>query len=449
MTEGQQWSFATRQIHSGPASEPAVHPRATPIYLSAGYVFEDFDEAEVRFAGSTSGYVYSRQGNPTVSDAEGRLAALEGGTDAVLVASGQAAVTLALLAVAGAGDHIVASSSIYGGTRGLLLEDLPRFGISATLVDDPHDPAAWAAAIRPETKALFLESIPNARNDLVDLSVVAEIGHAEGVPLIVDNTLATPVLIRPFEHGADVIVHSTSKFLTGNGTALGGAVIFSGSFDWAAEPSLFPHLTTPTSALVGSTFAAEFGGTGALGAYVRKVLAPRLGPVPSPHNAFALIQGIETLSVRVARQTANALIVAQWLDAHDLVESVDYSGLVGNPFFPIAERLLPVGQGSVFTFTLRGGKPVARAAYNAVGLFTRMTHLGDVRSLILHPRTTTHALMSDAELEATGVHEGTIRLAIGLEDPHDLVADLDQAFARAAKELPATPLKGTPLKGRA
>lgn len=433
----QDWSFTTRQIHSGPPSERAVHPRATPIYLSAGYVFEDFDEAEARFAGATSGYVYSRQGNPTVADAEGRLAALEGGSDALLVASGQAAVSLALLGVAGAGDHIVSSSSIYGGTRGLLLEDLPRLRVGATLVENPHDPEEWAAAIRPETKALFLESIPNARNDLVDIETIAAIGHSAGVPLIVDNTLATPVLIRPLEHSADLVVHSTSKFLTGNGTALGGALVFSAAFDWGAVPARYPHLTSPTRALAGSTFTAEFGGRGALGAYVRKVLAPRLGPVPSPHNAFALIQGIETLSVRVARQTANALIVAQWLDAHSLVESVDYSGLVGNPYFPIAERLLPLGQGSVFTFTLRGGKPAARAAYDAVNLFTRMTHLGDVRSLILHPRTTTHALMTEQELDATGVFDGTIRLAIGLEDPHDLVADLDQAFAKAALAVPA------------
>ncbi|MGD8193480.1 O-acetylhomoserine aminocarboxypropyltransferase/cysteine synthase family protein [Herbiconiux sp. P18] len=430
-----QHGFATRQVHAGEGAVDGINPRATPIHLTAGFVFDDFDQARDRFSGVDGGFSYTRLANPTNSAAERRIAALEGGTEAVLVASGQAAVTVAVLALLQSGDHLVSANSIYEGSRGLFLDNLGRLGIETDFVVDANDPLAWELAVRPNTRAFFVESIPNPKNDVVDLSLVAEVAHRHGIPLIVDNTLATPYLLRPLEHGADVVVHSASKFLAGHGSVLGGVVVAGDTFDWSVTAAdgtpAFPHLTAPVLSLGGRSFAEHFG-TGAFLAYARDVVAARFGPTPSPLNAFLIQQGIETLSLRVDRQSHSALAVAEWLETRPEVESVDYSGLASSSYRGLAERYLPNGQGSVFAFTVRGGLEAATAFYDRVALFTRMTHLGDVRSLILHPATTTHAWRSPAQLAEAGIHPGLIRLSVGVEDPADLIADLAQALAATA-----------------
>ncbi|MFC8799925.1 O-acetylhomoserine aminocarboxypropyltransferase/cysteine synthase family protein [Promicromonospora sp. NPDC057138] len=431
--------FATRQVHgdagrdAGASGAPApgrVTPRATPVYLTAGFEFEEWEQAGGHF-GAGEGYAYTRTGNPTTAAVERRIAALEGGADALFVASGQAAVTLALLGLVSAGQRVLAAASLYEGTRGLLLENLPRLGIEADFVDAAADPAAWERAIRPETRVLFLESIPNARNDLPDLAAVADVAHAHGLALVVDNTLATPYLLRPIEHGADVVVHSASKFLAGHGSVLGGVVVDSGTFDPAASGGLYPHLVAP-SRTGGPSVPQRHGGRARL-AYLRETVAPRFGPTPSPLNAFLVGQGIETLSLRVARQSATALEVARWLAFRPEVASVDYCGLDSSPSYALAKRYLPDGQGSVFTFTLHGGAPAARAFVETVEVVTHMTHIGDVRSLVLHPPTTSHVLRTPAEQAAGGVHPGTLRLSIGVEDLPDLIADLERGLAAAVR----------------
>ncbi|WP_419702780.1 O-acetylhomoserine aminocarboxypropyltransferase/cysteine synthase family protein [Promicromonospora sp. NFX87] len=443
--------FATRQVHAGgtehhagaagttrgtaqrTAPERRPTPRATPVYLTAGFEFEEWEQAGGHF-GAGQGYAYTRTGNPTTTAVERRIAALEGGADALFVASGQAAVTVALLGLVAAGQRVLAAASLYEGTRGLLLENLPRLGIEADFVDDATDPAAWERAIRPETRVLFLESIPNARNDLPDLAAVADVAHAHGLALVVDNTLATPYLLRPIEHGADVVVHSASKFLAGHGSVLGGVVVDSGTFDAAASGALYPHLVAP-SRTGGASVAVRHGGLARL-AYVRETVAPRFGPTPSPLNAFLVGQGIETLSLRVARQSATALEVARWLAFRPEVASVDYCGLDSSPSYALAKRYLPDGQGSVFTFTLHGGAPAARAFVEAVEVVTHMTHIGDVRSLVLHPASTSHVLRTPAEQAASGVHPGTLRLSIGIEDLPDLLADLERGLSSASRAVP-------------
>lgn len=396
-------------------------PRATPIYLTAGFVLDDFDTAEHHFA-TGDGFSYTRVGNPTAEAVERRVANLEGGADALLVASGQAAVVVALLGLARAGEHLVSASSIYEGTRGLLLDNLSRLGIETTFVESGAAVDAWESAIRPETRALFVESIPNPKNDLPDLAALADLAHAHGIPLVVDNTLATPYLLRPIEFGADIVVHSASKFLAGHGSVLGGIIVDNGEFDAKRSGALFPHLVTP-GRLGDTSFYDRAGGLARI-AYLRDSVALRFGPTPSPLNAFLIDQGIETLSLRVERSSANALGVARWLEAQPEVESVDYSGLESNPYHPLAERYLPKGQGSVFSFTLRGGLAAARTFVNSLEVFTHMTHLGDVRSLILHPESTSHNQRTSDELAAAGIWPGTLRLSIGIEDLDDLLDDL-------------------------
>ena len=421
--------FATRQIHAGADPGDQHNARATPIYLTAGFAFDDFDQASERFAQPEDGYSYTRVGNPTNAVVERRIADLEGGIGALLVGSGQAAVSTAVLSLAGAGDHLVSAASIYEGSRELFRDTLLRLGIGTSFVHDANDPAAWEAAIRPGTRALFAESIPNPRNDVLDIAAVAAVARRHGIPLIVDSTLATPYLLRPIEHGADIVVHSASKFLTGHGTVLGGVIVDAGRFDFAADPDRYPHLARDLRA-DGRT-VLERAGRATFLAYARSV-ALRHGPVPSPFNAFLILQGIETLSLRVQRHCESAARIAAWLAQHPAVESVDYSGLPGNAYHDLARIYLPRGQGSVFSFTLRGGLAAARAFTDSVRLFTRMTHLGDVRSLVLHPATTTHVHRTPAEREAVGIGPGLLRLSIGLEDADDLVADLDRALAAVA-----------------
>lgn len=419
--------FATRQIHAGVELDQSHRPRATPIYLTAGFVFDDFDEANERFAQADDGYSYSRAGNPTSAAVERRIADLEGGADALLVGSGQAAVSTAVLALVGAGDHIVSANSIYEGSRELFRDNFARLGITTSFVGDANDPEAWEAAIRPETRVLFAESIPNPKNDILDIRAVATVAQRHGIPLIIDNTLATPYLLRPIEHGADIVVHSASKFLAGHGTVLGGVIVDAGRINWTATDGRYPHLSDDRGP-DGRTVADRFG-RAAFSAYARSVVALRQGPSPSPFTAFLLLQGIETLSLRVQRHSESAQRIAEWLEAHPAVESVDYSGLASNPYRPLAEQYLPRGQGSVFAFTLRGGRDAAKTFTNSVRLFTRMTHLGDVRSLVLHPASTTHVNRTEDERVAAGIGQGLLRVSIGLEDVEDLIADLDRALA--------------------
>lgn len=419
------WGFSTRQLHAG-AVPDATRARRTPIHLTAGFSFDSFDEARDRFAGG-DGYTYTRIGNPTTEAVERRLAALEGGVEALVVGSGQAAVSVALLALASAGDHVVAAASLYEGTRNLLTVNLARLGISTTFVEDSDDALAWEEAITDRTRAVLVESIPNPRNDVVDLELVAAAAHRAGVPLVVDSTFATPYLLRPIEHGADVVVHSASKFLAGHGAVIAGVVIDSGRFDWLAHSEAFPHLAA-------SIRSGEAPAERAFLAFARDVIAARLGPTVSPLTAFLLEQGLETLSLRVRHQSRSALLVARWLEGRPEVESVDYSGLASSPSHRLAERYLPLGQGSVFSFTLRGGLEAARGFSDALEVFTRMTHLGDVRSLVLHPASTTHTGRTAEQLAAAGIGPGLLRLSIGIEDLEDLIADLERGLAAASAD---------------
>ena len=420
--------FTTEQVHGGTEPDTAFGARVPPVHLSAGFVFDDFAQARDRFSGEADGYTYTRLGNPTNAAVERRVAVLEGGAEALLVGSGQAAVTVALLGLLQAGDHIVSASSIYEGTRNLFRQNFARLGITVDFVDDASDSRAWAAAIRPATRVLFGESIPNPKNDLLDIDMVSRVAHRHGVPLVVDNTLATPYLLRPIEFGADVVVHSASKFLAGHGTALGGLIVDSGRFPWGSSSRRYPALTEPDLLLAGDTYANRFGARAYL-AYARDVVAARLGPAPAPFNAFLIQQGIETLSLRVARQSASAVEIARWLERRPEVASVDYAGLDSSPYAELARRTLPRGQGSVFAFTLRGGLEAAEQFVNAARLFSRMTHLGDVRSLVLHPASTTHAQRSEEERGVAGIWPGLLRLSIGIEDVADLIADLEHCFA--------------------
>ena len=397
-----EWGFSTEQVHAGIEPDGGHGARITPVYLSNGFLFADFDQARERFAGEDEGYYYTRYGNPTIAAVERKLAGLEHGVDALAVASGQAALTIAFLTLLRQGDHVVSARSIYEGTRGLLREEFARFGITASFVDDPNDAAALAAALQPNTRAVFVESIPNPGNEVPDLEFVARVAHEHGVPLIVDNTLGTPYHVRPIDFGADVVVHSTSKFLSGHGSAIGGAIVDAGR-------------------VANYTKNA-------------RTLAGRFGPTLSPFNAFLLQHGIETLSLRMRQQSANALEIATWLEGRPDVASVAYGGLASNPHHANAERYLTGGYGAVFAFTLRGGQPAAESLINRVRLWSRMTHLGDVRSLILHPASTTHTHLTPAELAENGIEPGTIRLSVGVEDAADLIADLEQALERHGHE---------------
>jgi O-acetylhomoserine (thiol)-lyase len=417
--------FATLQLHSGNRPGSGVTPRATPIYLTAGFFLEDFDQAADLFANG-DGYTYTRVANPTAEAVEQKVALLERGAEALLVSSGQAAVAITLLGLLESGQHLISASSIYEGTRGFFLDNLSRAGIDTDFVDDANDPAAWERLIRPTTRALFAESIPNPKNDIFDIAAIAEVARAHGIPLIIDNTLATPYLLRPLDYGADIVIHSASKFLAGHGAVLGGVIVDNGKFDAQRSGDLFPQLSSQ-GRLGGASFAEREGGLARI-AYLRDVVALRFGPTPSPLNAFLINQGIETLSLRIERQSANALGIARWLEQQPEVHSVDYSGLESNPFHELAQRYLPTGQGSVFAFTLRGGVDAARRFINSLQIFTHMTHLGDVKSLILHPGTTSHNQRTDDELSQGGIWPGTLRVSIGIEDLADLIRDLDRGL---------------------
>lgn len=430
-------SFETRQIHAGQTPDPTTGARALPIYQTTSYVFDSAQTAADRFALADLGPIYTRIGNPTVAVVEDRIADLEGGVQGLLLASGQSAEFLALINVAEAGDHIVASPSLYGGTYNLLDVTLRKLGIETTFVSDPDDLGEWQAAVRPNTKAFFGEAVSNPRSDVLDIAGVAEVAHAAGVPLIVDNTLATPYLVRPIEHGADVVVHSATKYLGGHGTAMGGIIVDAGTFDFSRDPERFPGFNTPDDSYNGIVYARDLGPDSPFGANVsfgikaRVQLLRDLGPALSPFNAFLLAQGLETLSLRIERHVANANRVAQWLEDHAQVERVVFAGLPSSPWYERGQKYLPKGVGSVLSFDIVGGYDAAVRFVDALELHSHVANIGDVRSLVIHPASTTHSQLDEAAQAAAGVNPGLVRLSVGIEGVEDILADLEKGFAAA------------------
>ncbi|MBN1172207.1 MAG: bifunctional o-acetylhomoserine/o-acetylserine sulfhydrylase [Micromonosporaceae bacterium] len=416
------WSFETKQVHAGAVPDPATGARAVPIYQTTAYAFRDTQHAADLFSLAEQGNIYTRMMNPTQAVVEERIAALEGGVAAVAVASGQAAETLTVLNVAGAGDHIVSSSSLYGGTYNLFNYTLRRLGIDVTFVD-PDDLDAWRAAVRPETKLFFGEALANPRNNVLDLAAIAEIAHAAGVPLAVDNTVPTPYLLRPLEHGADLVVHSATKFLGGHGTSMAGVVVDGGTFDFGADPERFPGFNEPDPSYNGLRYWPALG-PGCFATKLRIQLLRDLGPSIAPLNSFLLVQGLETLSLRMERHVSNAQAVAQWLESREEVASVAYAGLPSSPWYGAAQRYLPKGAGAIVAFELRGGVEAGKRFVSALRLFSHVANIGDVRSLVIHPASTTHAQLTAQQLAESGVSPGLIRLSVGIEGIEDLVADL-------------------------
>ncbi|WP_167046388.1 bifunctional o-acetylhomoserine/o-acetylserine sulfhydrylase [Salinibacterium sp. ZJ454] len=418
------WKFETQQIHSGAAPDPVTKARATPIYKTTSYVFDSSEHAKNLFALAEFGNIYTRIQNPTQAVVEERVAALEGGTGALLVASGQAAETIAVLNIAQAGDHIVSSSSIYGGTYNLFKYTLAKLGIETTFVENQDDAHEWAAAVRPNTKLLFAETIGNPRTNILDIRLVADIAHEHGVPLIVDNTIATPYLIKPFEHGADIIVHSATKFLGGHGTVIGGVIVDGGTFEWSKNVEKFPGLTEPDPSYHGVSYTSVLGDGIAYIIKARVQLLRDIGASISPDSAFSLIQGIETLSLRVERHVQNAQEIAEWLENHPDIASVYYSGLPSSPWYSAANKYAPKGVGAVLSFELKGGVDAGRAFVDNLTLFSHLANIGDVRSLVIHPASTTHSQLSPEQQLTAGVTPGLVRLSVGLENIDDLKADL-------------------------
>ena len=428
MTTPDNWSFETKQIHAGQAADTATHARALPIYQTTSYTFDSTDHAAALFGLAEPGNIYTRIMNPTTDVVEQRIAALEGGVAALFLASGQAAETFAILNIAGAGDHIVSSPRLYGGTYNLLHYTLPRLGIETTFVSDPDDLDSWRAAVRPNTKAFYAETISNPQIDILDIPGVSAVAHDHGVPLIVDNTIATPFLIQPLAHGADIVVHSATKYLGGHGTAIAGVIVDGGTFDWTAS-GRFPGFTTPDPSYHGVVFADLGAPAYALKARVQ--LLRDLGSAAAPFNAFLIAQGLETLSLRMERHVANAQKVAEFLDGHADVTAVNYAGLPSSPWHERAKTLAPKGTGAVLSFELAGGVEAGKAFVNALRLHSHVANIGDVRSLVIHPASTTHQQLSAEEQLASGVTPGLVRLAVGLEGIDDILADLELGFHAA------------------
>ncbi len=418
--------FDTEAIHGGHAGDPTTKSRAVPIYQTTSYLFDNTDHASRLFALEEFGNIYTRINNPTTDVLEQRIAALEGGVGALAVASGQSAVVYSLLNVASAGDHIVASNSLYGGTYNAFAHTLPRFGITVTFIDF-SDPQAVANAIKPNTKAIFAETIGNPKIDVLDIEAIANVAHENGLPLIVDNTLATPYLVRPIDFGADVVVHSATKFIGGHGTTIGGVIIDGGKFDWANN-ARFKDFVEPDPSYHGLKYAAAFGNL----AYILKArvqLLRDLGAAISPFNSWLLLQGLETLGIRVERHVQNSQAVAEFLAAHPKVTTVNYAGLPGHKAFAKAQKYLPKGAGSILTFEIEGGETAAKAFIDRLKLFSLLANVGDAKSLVIHPASTTHSQLSPAERLAGGITGSTIRLSIGIEDRRDIINDLAQALA--------------------
>lgn len=431
------WSFDTRQIHAGQTPDSQTGARALPIYQTTSFVFDDAQTAADRFALSDLGPIYTRIGNPTQEAVEARIASLEGGVGALLLSSGQAATTLAILNVAQAGDHVVASSALYGGTYNLLKYTLARLGIETTFVEHLDDLEEWRAAVRPNTKVLFGETVSNPDGKVLDIEGVAAVAHEAGVPLFVDNTVATPYLLRPIEHGADVVIHSATKYLGGHGTSIAGVIVDAGSFDYAADPQRFPLLNEPSESYHGLVFARDLGVGSALGANLAFILKARvellrdLGSAVSPFNAFLIALGLETLSLRVQRHVENAAKVAEFLQNHPQVESVNYASLPSSPSHDLADKYLPKGAGAVLSFEIVGGLDAGRRFVDGTELHSHVANIGDVRSLVIHPASTTHSQGSDEDRRGAGVTPGLVRLAVGIEGIDDILADLEKGFAAA------------------
>ena len=430
MSKPKTHRFDTLSLHAGAQPDPATGARATPIYQSASFVFPDSDHAAALFNMERAGHVYSRISNPTVAVLEERIAALEGGVGAIATASGQAALHLAIVTLLGAGQHIVASRSLYGGSHNLLDYTLPRFGVTTTFVD-PRDLAAWRAAIRPETRLLFGETLGNPGLEVLDIPSVSAVAHDAGLPLLVDSTFTTPWLMKPIDHGADLVYHAATKFLCGHGTVMGGLLVDSGRFDWSAS-GRFPELTEPYDGFHGMVFQDE-SSVGAFLLRARREGLRDFGACMSPHSAWLILQGIETLPLRMERHVANTRRVVQFLAGHPMVAGVGYPELDGHPSQALAKRLLPRGCGAVFSFDLKGSRRQGVAFIDALKLFSHLANVGDCRSLVIHPASTTHLRMDDAALRAAGIGPGTIRLSIGLEDADDLIDDLKRALRAAEK----------------
>ena len=415
----------TLSLHAGKRPDPVTGARAVPIYQTTSFVFEDTEHAASLFNLERAGHIYSRISNPTVAVLEERISALEGGVGAVCTASGQAALHLAVATLMDAGSHIVSSASIYGGSHNLFAHTMPRFGIETSFVD-ARDPNAFAAAIRPNTRLLFGETLGNPGLEVMDMPRIAEVAHQNGLPLMIDNTFATPYLFRPFEHGADIIMHSATKFLGGHGVAIGGVIVDSGTFDWEASGK-FPTLTEPYEGYHGLDFAEEFGP----GAFIMRARAEGLrdfGACMSPGNAFYILQGVETLSLRVKRHVENARTIIAFLEGHEAVNWVSYPELTSHPDHNLAKVLLPNGCGSIFTFGIKGGREAGQKFIESVEIFSHLANVGDAKSLVIHPASTTHQQMDAQALEQAGVGEDMVRLSVGLEDPEDLTDDLARAL---------------------
>lgn len=427
------WRFETKQVHSGAAPDPVTKARATPIYQTTSYVFDSAEHAQNLFALAEFGNIYTRIMNPTQAVVEERLAALEGGSGALLVASGQAAETFAVLNIAQAGDHIVSSSSIYGGTYNLFKYTLAKLGIETTFVENQDDADEWRRAVRPNTKLFFAETIGNPKINILDIGLVSGIAHEAGIPLIVDNTIATPYLIRPFEHGADIVIHSATKFLGGHGTVIGGVIVDGGRFEWSKNVEKFPGLTEPDPSYHGASYTAAVGDALAFIIKARVQLLRDLGSSIAPASAWQLIQGIETLSLRVERHVQNAQEIAEWLDDHPDVAHVNYSGLPSSPWYAAANKYAPKGVGAVLSFELKGGVDAGRALVDNLSLFSHLANIGDVRSLVIHPASTTHSQLTPEQQLTTGVTPGLVRLSVGIENVDDLKADLEAGLAAARR----------------
>jgi O-acetylhomoserine (thiol)-lyase len=422
--------FDTLSLHAGQRPDPATGSRAVPIYQTTSYVFDDTEHAAALFNLERAGHIYSRISNPTVAVLEERISALEAGVGAVATASGQAALHLAIATLMGAGGHIVASARIYGGSHNMFTHTLPRFGITTTLAD-PRDPDSFARAITDRTRLLFAETLGNPGLEVLDIKAVSDVAHMHGLPLLIDSTFATPYLCRPFEHGADLIMHSATKFLGGHGIAIGGILVDSGRFDWAASGK-FPTMTEPYAGYHGISFAEEFGPA----AFIMRARAEGLrdfGACMSPANAFYLLQGIETLPVRMGRHVANAVAVAQFLEKNPGVAWVKYPGLESHPDHALAKRQLPNGAGAILSFGVKGGRKAGAKLIERLRVFSHLANVGDAKSLVIHPASTTHQQMSVEELAKAGVGEELVRLSVGLEDAQDLIDDLAQALSASQK----------------
>ncbi|GAA3618152.1 bifunctional o-acetylhomoserine/o-acetylserine sulfhydrylase [Marihabitans asiaticum] len=437
MSDPTQWKFETQQVHAGAAPDPTTGARALPIYQTTSYQFRDTDHAASLFGLSELGNIYTRLMNPTTDAVEQRIAALEGGVAGLLLSSGQAATTFAILNIAEAGDHVVASPALYGGTYNLIGSTLPRYGIEVTFVEDSADPQQWRDAVRENTKLFFGETISNPSGEILDIESVASVAHEVGVPLVVDNTVATPFVLRPIEHGADVVVHSATKYLGGHGTAIAGALVDAGTFDYAAHPERFPNYNQPDESYHGLRYGPDLGVGSAFGANLSFILKARvqllrdLGSSVSPFNAFLIAQGLETLSLRIERHLENTRRVAEFLQGHDQVEKVVWASLPSHKHHDLAQKYAAKGAGAVLSFEIAGGEEAGRRFVEGLSLHSHVANIGDVRSLAIHPWTTTHSQGSDEGRYAAGVTPGLVRLAVGIEHADDIIADLEAGFAAA------------------